>query len=165
MSEIRPTEPGRDSTADPQERGKALFDSGYYCAEAVLMAVAGHNGIESPLIPAIATGFCSGLSRTAGMCGALTGGILGLNLVYGRDREVETVEQNYAAVRRLIAEFEAICGSTKCDQLLGCDLGTEAGQQTFRENKLHERCRRFTATATGLAVALSEMEHRTDVES
>jgi len=144
------------STADPEGSSKALFDSGYYCAEAVLLAVAKHNGIESPLIPAIATGFCSGLSRTSGMCGALTGGILGLNLVYGRDREVESVEQNYFAVQRLVAEFGAACGSTKCSELLGCDLGTPEGQQTFRENKLHERCREYTAIATKIAVSLSD---------
>ena len=51
-------------TTDPESSSKSLFDAGYYCAEAVLLAVAKHNGIESPLIPAIATGFCSGLSRT-----------------------------------------------------------------------------------------------------
>lgn len=144
------------SAADAASTGRELFDSGYYCAEAVLLAVAQHSGIESPLIPAIATGFCSGLSRTSGMCGALTGGILGLNLVYGRDREVESVEQNYAVVRRLIAEFGEACGSTKCGELLGCDLGTPEGQLSFRENRLHERCREFTAVATKIAVSLAD---------
>lgn len=155
-STVAPRRPCHPSTADPESNSKGLFDSGFYCAEAVLLAVAKHNGIESPLIPAIATGFCSGLSRTSGMCGALTGGILGLNLVYGRDREVESVEQNYSAVQRLVSEFGAACGSTKCSELLGCDLGTPEGQQTFRENKLHERCREYTAIATKIAVALSD---------
>lgn len=150
------TATGPSLTADPESNSKGLFDSGFYCAEAALLAVAKYNGIESPLIPAIATGFCSGLSRTSGMCGALTGGILGLNLVFGRDREVESVEQNYSAVQRLVSEFRAACGSTKCSELLGCDLGTPEGQQTFRENKLHERCREYTAIATKIAVSLSD---------
>lgn len=148
------TEPS--STATPESNSKGLFDSGFYCAEAVLLAVAKHNGIESPLIPAIATGFCSGLSRTSGMCGALTGGILGINLIYGRDREVESVEQNYSVVQRLVSEFGTACGSIKCNELLGCDLGTPEGQQMFRENKLYERCREYTAIATKIAVSLSD---------
>lgn len=145
-------------SAGPAAQSQALFDSGYYCAEAVLMTVADHNGIDSPLVPAIATGFCSGVSRTSGMCGALTGGILGLNLVYGRDRETESVEQNYRMVQRLVSEFRARCGSTECSELLGCDLGTAAGQQAFRAGQLHTRCREYTAVAATLAVGLSSPE-------
>lgn len=141
---------------DPGASGRALFDAGYYCAEAVLLAVARHAGVDSPLIPAIATGFCSGVSRTSGMCGALTGGILGLNLAYGRDRAGESVEQNYRMVQRLVAEFDAACGSTQCSALLGCDLGTPEGQQAFRDHALHTRCREFSAIATRIAVALCD---------
>lgn len=149
----RPVEAGLSE--DPGNGSRRLFDAGYYCAEAVLLAVARHNGIESPLIPAIATGFCSGLARTSGMCGALAGGVLGLNLVYGRDRELESVEQNYAVVQRLVSAFAEACGSTRCSELLGCDLGTPEGQRSFGENGLHARCREFSATATRIAVALS----------
>lgn len=141
---------------DPGASGRMLFDAGYYCAEAVLIAVARHAGIESPLIPGIATGFCSGVSRTSGMCGALAGGILGLNLAYGRDRAEESVEQNYRMVQRLVAEFGALCGSTQCSTLLGCDLGTPEGHRAFRERQLHTRCREYSAVATRIAVALCD---------
>ena len=40
------------------------FKSGYFCAESVLLAVSEHYGIKSSFIPGIATGFCSGTSRT-----------------------------------------------------------------------------------------------------
>ena len=40
------------------EKSKAYFDSGYGCAESVLMAVTESKGIRSALIPRIATGFC-----------------------------------------------------------------------------------------------------------
>ena len=49
------------------QRSRELFDSGYYCAESVLLAIAENQGIQSDLIPKIATGFCSGISRTCGM--------------------------------------------------------------------------------------------------
>jgi len=37
-------------------RSRQLFESGYYCAESVLLAVAESQGIKSDLIPKIATG-------------------------------------------------------------------------------------------------------------
>jgi dihydrofolate reductase len=37
----------------------------------VLLAIAESQGIQPDLIPRIATGFCSGISRTGGMCGAV----------------------------------------------------------------------------------------------
>lgn len=139
-----------------QEAGGQLFDAGYYCAEAVLLAASRRLGIESPLIPAIATGLCSGVARTGGMCGALSGAILTLNLVFGRERAGDSVEQNYAAVQRLLEAFAAHHGATHCPDLLGCHLGTPEGQQQFRRERLHRRCRDYTASATELAVGLAE---------
>lgn len=37
------------------QRAGEVFESGYYCAESVLLAVAESRGIESELIPRIAT--------------------------------------------------------------------------------------------------------------
>ncbi len=134
------------------EASQRLFDTGYYCAESVLLGIAQERGIDSPLIPGIATGLCSGMARTSGMCGALSGGILALNLVHGRSQAGQSVERNYVAVQELISEFTTRCGATGCSQLLGCDLGTEAGQQTFREQGLAARCREYVGIAAGLAM-------------
>lgn len=141
---------------DPEENAKLLFDAGYYCAESVLLAVARNEGIDSPLIPAVATGFCSGVSRTSGTCGALTGGIIALNLVHGRDRRGLPVDENYAAVQSLVTGFEAKFGSTNCTALLGCDLGTPEGRQTFRDGQLRTRCREFTGIAARLTASLAK---------
>jgi len=144
------------ATSDLEDYSESLLDSGFRCAEAVLLTVARQHNIESPLIPAIATGFCSGIAQTSGMCGAVSGGILGLNLVYGRDRADESAGKNYAAVQSLVAEFKTAFGATGCSELLGCDLATAEGKQSFRENKLHVRCREYTRAATKLALALSD---------
>lgn len=139
---------------DAGDAARRRFDQGLYCAESVLAAVARQCGIESPLIPAIATGLCSGMARTGGPCGALTGGILALNIAYGRDSAGDAVEQNYRQVQRLITAFETAHGATRCDALLGCHLGTPEGQRAFREQRLHERCREYTASAARLAAGL-----------
>src|SRR5512136_2225690 len=80
-----------------------LFKSGYFCAESVLQAIAEDLGIQSELIPKIASGFCSGIARTGGMCGAVSGAIMGINLAAGRSSPSESIEPSYALTQKLIS--------------------------------------------------------------
>jgi C_GCAxxG_C_C family probable redox protein len=136
------------------QRSRELFRSGFYCAESVLLAIAESRGIRSDLIPRIATGFCSGISRNGGMCGALSGAIMGIGLAVGRDSPQGSVEPAYALVQELISRFEKQFGSANCRQLLGCDLATEAGQRQFVDKALIESCLQYAEAATGMALAL-----------
>jgi C_GCAxxG_C_C family probable redox protein len=133
-----------------------LFSKGLYCAESVLTVLARRQGIHSDLVPAIATGFCSGISRTAGLCGAVSGGVMALGLAYGRKNEDEKVDRSYVAVRAFLDGFEREFGSCNCAALLGCHLGTDEGQKAFQEQKLRTRCHAFTRRATEMAAALIE---------
>lgn len=135
-------------------RSGELFESGFYCAESVLLAMAQSRGIESDLIPMIATGFCSGTARTCGMCGAVSGGIMGIGLCTGRNSPDGSVQETYDLVKRLLEMFEARFGSINCRQLTGCDLGTEEGQNHFRTNNLLEQCKLYTEEATRMAMSL-----------
>ncbi len=135
------------------------FLSGLYCAESALLAVAESRGTRSELIPNIATGFCSGMARTCGTCGALTGAIMGIGLALGRSAAAESVEPAYRAVRQLIAEFEEEFGARDCHLLLGCDLGTPEGQAVFREKGLRDRCAEYTGKAAEIAArVIAEIE-------
>jgi C_GCAxxG_C_C family probable redox protein len=136
--------------------GVRVYESGLFCAESVLSAVAKHHAIESDLIPGIATGLCSGMGRTGGTCGALSGGILAINLLHGRKSASDSVDRDYAAVQELVNGFSELFGTTNCTELLGCDLGSEAGQATFKEQQLRRRCREFTSMATDLAITAIE---------
>ncbi len=141
------------------QRSLDLFKSGFFCAESVLQAIAESQGIQSDLIPKIASGFCSGISRTGGMCGAVSGAIMGINLVAGRNSPDESLEVSYALTQKLISRFEEQYGSINCRQLVGCDLATEAGQRYFMENNLMERCMQCAADATSMAVSLLDELH------
>lgn len=134
------------------------FASGLYCAESVVLAIAKSQGIESELLPKVATAFCSGMSRTCGPCGALTGAVMGLGLVMGRDRSTDSVQDAYAPTQKLIGEFEKEFGARNCNDLLGCDLGTPEGQAAFREHQLHKRCLRYTGKAAEIAARLIETD-------
>jgi C_GCAxxG_C_C family probable redox protein len=81
--------------AEVGRMAEEAYDSGLYCAEAVVTALARAQGIESDLIPKIATAFCGGLSRTCGPCGALTGAIMGLSLSLGRSDAKQPVNACY----------------------------------------------------------------------
>jgi C_GCAxxG_C_C family probable redox protein len=140
--------------AGVRQSAEQAFASGLYCAEAVVLALAKAQGVESDLLPRVATAFCSGMARTRGPCGALTGAIMGVSLALGRSKAGEPVQNSYAATQQLIREFEQEFGARNCDQLLGCDLGTPAGQATFHEKRLQERCALYTGKAAEIAASL-----------
>ena len=79
-------------------RSRELFESGLYCAESVLLSITEAKGIESPLIPRIATGFCSGISRSFNLCGAVSGAIMAISIFMGRDTPEESVEPCYSSM-------------------------------------------------------------------
>lgn len=136
---------------DVRADAEALNITGYRCAEATLLALARAQGIDSELVPKIATTLCGGMSRTRGQCGALSAAILGLSLAYGRNDPRAPVDDAFAATQRLVAAFEAEFGARDCLALLGCDITTPEGQAVFRDKKLVERCREFVGRATELA--------------
>jgi C_GCAxxG_C_C family probable redox protein len=141
------------------QRSIDLFKSGFFCAESVLLAIAERQGIQSDLIPRIATGFCSGVSRTGGMCGAVSGAIMGISLVSGRNSPDESNELSYFLTQELISRFEKQYGSVNCRQLMGCDLATGTGQQYFVEYNLMNSCLKYAEEATRMAFSLiSEMK-------
>jgi C_GCAxxG_C_C family probable redox protein len=144
----RPRSLGAEAVA---ERSKGLFDSGMYCAESVLQAVAEAYGMMDPLIPKIATGFCGGISRTSGMCGALAGGIMALGLLTGRSSPKDSKDCCFALTHSLVQRFRDRFGSTQCTDLLGCDISTADGAASFRASGLEKPvCGPVTRQAAGL---------------
>ncbi len=131
--------------------------AGYYCAESVLIAIAESKGFQSDLIPKIATGFCSGVARTGGMCGAVSGAILAISALYGRREASEAdIEKNYALIQEFLSTFEDKFGSINCQELIGCHLGTEEGQAAFKANNRIEQCKDFVEEATRIAMTVIE---------
>ena len=121
-----------------------------------MLSVAESKGIKSDIIPRISTGFCGGLARTCGICGAVSGAIMAINLFYGRSLPNEPYDKSYIPVRKMITTFENKFGSTNCKVLIGVDLGTEEGLKRFlSENKI-EQCKNFTEEATRIAMSIIE---------
>jgi C_GCAxxG_C_C family probable redox protein len=116
------------------------------------------KNIQSDLIPKIATGFCGGISHTCGLCGAVSGAIMAIGLFTGRSNSKDSSKKNYAAVQRLMGEFEGKFSSTNCKELIGCDLGTKKGYEDFKAKGRMKQCSQYTEEATRIAMTIIEEE-------
>jgi C_GCAxxG_C_C family probable redox protein len=119
-----------------------IFDTGLTCTEAVAMAGMKRLGRESDLIPRIATGFGGGLSRTKGVCGALTGGVLVLSAAFGRDKLGDDRDTLVGKVQTLVNGFRARFGSDNCFALTGLDFNDRAAAAEYRQ-RVHAQCRGY----------------------
>ncbi len=147
-----------DFVANVRRSADENYDSGLFCAESVLVALANEQGIDPELLTKIATPFCGGMSRMCGTCGALTGAIMGVGLTLGRSTPNQSVQPSYEVTQDLIREFEQTFGSRNCHELLGCDLNTTEGRQLFRENRLDEQCAGYTGKAAEIAARLVSLK-------
>lgn len=127
----------RPAQADPEavakiargcwERQRPLL-----CAESVFTAVAQGLGVRSPLVPRAATGFCSGLSRSCGLCGAFSAGVMALGLALGRDSGEDDLDDTFAPVQEFREYFLERFGALDCPGLTGHDLGSPEGLAAYR---------------------------------
>lgn len=94
------------------------FKNGFYCSEALLKAFNEHYdlGLTSDLLK-IATGFGAGFGASKCSCGSLTGGVMVLSLVAGRNSPEESETQAFDVVSLLHDRFKDAFGATCCRSL------------------------------------------------
>ena len=122
----------------------ANLDSGYNCAESMVLAYADAVGASSDAVVRAATPFGGGLGRTGNVCGLISGAAMILGLAIGRldPADEETKERAYARVAELIRSLEASRGSILCPGILGEDLADEiARTRAIETGEFQERCR------------------------
>ncbi len=91
--------------------------------------------------------------RKGEVCGACTGALMVLGMLYGQsDREhpKDRDKANEATVK-MLDRFKETCGSYICNELLGCDITTEEGVNHAISNHLFtELCPKMVANAVEL---------------
>lgn len=103
-----------------EKRTEELFRGGLHCAEAVLQAVLEGEGVavgdgRADFSPRIATAFGGGVGRSKkGLCGALSGGLMALGYLRGRNTPDESWDEIAATADGLRARFAAEYGCTRC---------------------------------------------------
>jgi len=142
------------------ETAKQHFNSGYNCAESVLLAISSHPAFQgrpcTELIPRIATGFGGGLARNGKICGALAGGIIAINLVLGRANAQESRDPCYPAVDKFLAEFQETFQSLNCRDITTVDLKTDEGRRRYQQVYHFEICNPVVAWASRRVVEVIE---------
>jgi len=139
------------------------FKKGYNCAQSVLYSYAEYLNISRDTALRISCGFGAGMGRTQEVCGAISGGILVLNHLYGRgeNEDKQKQELTYLKVKELIQKFEKKYGTVNCKSLLdGCELLTTKGKETFQSNHLIEKCYEYVEYTVKLLDEIIEEDVR-----
>ncbi|MDV2481452.1 C_GCAxxG_C_C family protein [Methanoculleus sp. Wushi-C6] len=120
------------------EKAVACFMQGCNCAQAVSSVFARDAGVPEEVILRAATGFGAGVGRTGGACGAVSGAVLAIGLIFGstEPEEKEAKDRTYAVTQEFISRFVRKHGTVSCTGLLNCDLSTDEGLARAREQGL-----------------------------
>ena len=133
--------------------GRTLFLQGYNCAEATLADVS-----QSMDCVSLASGFAGGVGGTKGICGALSGSVMGMGQQLGiRSPEPKASSaQLKQAVAQFLKEFGEIHGSTQCGILVPLEgFASEAEAQAFFASpERRQQCALYVEEAVRLAQSL-----------
>lgn len=127
-----------------------LMDAGYHCSEAILLSVGGHYlGEVSPQAVRMSSPFAGGVGSTKlDLCGALTGGLMVIGGLAGREDAAINDDRCQALAAAYRAEFLRSFGWLKCGDLKSNWIGN-AGQ---------ESCRALVEKAAGVLVGMIEQQ-------
>jgi C_GCAxxG_C_C family probable redox protein len=139
-----------------------LFQNGFNCAQSVFASLAGKSGIEPKSALKIATPFGGGVSHTGGICGAVTGALMGLGAYYGNDVPNRDIKRkNYEIGKQFIDTFNMEFGNTQCPLLLGLDLSKEEDRQLAQEKDIfNTNCMQYVTGAVRMACELMDQTEK-----
>lgn len=127
-------------------RAEALLDAGFYCSQCVFPYAACRLGMDEGHAYRMSAGLGGGCFH-GDSCGAVTGAIMALGMVYGFDQpnSGEADERLIAKVYEFEDRFRAENGGLLCRELLGgfdkADRKASAPEGTY------DNCPKYCATA------------------
>lgn len=114
------------------------------------MALGESLGVESELIPRIATGFHGGVGGShRWICGALSGGAIAAGIAFGREKPEKGREDLDSFVQRLLGDFAERFGSVNCYELVGIPYEEENWSEKWHAMKMEDRCLDFVQFVVG----------------
>ena len=134
---------------DHKEKALNYFSQKMHCSQSVIAAFAEECGITEA--QALKLGSCFGGGMRKGeVCGAITGALIVLGLLYGQSA-VDDSEGRLVSIKvndLMMDRFKEKCGSYICNDLLGCDITSEEGHKYCLDNNLFtEFCPQMVAAA------------------
>lgn len=140
------------------EQAKSYFLSGHNCAQSVLLSFASELHYSTELAEKIAAGFGGGMGKTQQTCGAVTGAIMVLGILQGErvNNSKQLRSESIRSAKELMQAFTEEFGTTRCSELIGCDVNTPEGSARFREENIMENvCAGCVARAVQIVESLT----------
>ncbi len=136
---------------DIEQKTFTFLHSGFNCAEAILKSfVELYNKEPDPGITKFASGFGGGIGRShCETCGALTGGIIALGCLFGREDPSDDKQKVYSLSAEFRNQFLKNFSSTNCQKIL--DL--------MEKQKIKLDCKKLTAEAAGILYEILQKEN------
>ncbi len=104
---------------DHSYQAAELFQKGYSCAQAVVVAFSDVTGLTPEISAKLASSFGGGMGRMREVCGAVSGMLLVAGYLYGYESpDPEAQKAHYALVQDLAGQFREVAGSIICRELL-----------------------------------------------
>ena len=97
-----------------------LFLGGYNCAQSVVVAFSDLIGLDIQVSAKLASSFGGGMGRMREVCGAVSGMLMVLGLLYGYETPGDDVSKkaHYTRVQYLAGKFREEVGSIVCREIL-----------------------------------------------
>ena len=127
------------SVAKIAKDAEDLFRGGFFCSEAVVSSIRSNFEMDVPEeVIAMASGFPIGIGRSKCLCGAVSGGVMAIGLVFGRTVQKDPqVEQTLLLSKELHDWFKEANGKNAlCCRILTKEFDMGAGEHK-------EQCIRF----------------------
>jgi len=106
-----------------EELAHELHRQGYSCAQAVAVAFSDLAGLDRATLLKLTAGFGGGIADLREICGAVSGAMMALDLIYaeGAPNKQARSQNDYPRLQALAGNFKALNGSIICRELLGVD--------------------------------------------
>jgi C_GCAxxG_C_C family probable redox protein len=121
-----------------KKTAKDYFMEGFNCSESTLLGISEKLGKKCKFIPQIASGFGGGFGRHGEVCGAISGSVMAIGLVYGRKdpKDAEAKEKIYGIIDEYLKNFIGQYGTLSCRELTGCNMLTPEGLKKLKDEKV-----------------------------
>ena len=126
-----------------------LFLRGYNCAQAVAVAFCDVTGLTEDFAAKMASSFGGGMGRMREVCGAVSGMLMVVGLLYGYDTPGDDVSKKaqYTLVQELAGRFRAETGSIICREILKNPTSDPNPSPRTAEYYAKRPCARMVMTA------------------
>ena len=119
------------------EKAVDYYNHNFNCSQGVFTTYAVEHGIDEKIALKLATDFGGG-ARKGEMCGAVSGALMVLGLLYGHSErdDLDTKAKAYAMSEEYMNRFSRKNGSVVCRDLLGYDLSKPEEKTVIMEKNL-----------------------------